>query len=506
MKKILCGLLLFGSLAMRAQVSNPSIISVATAPSGACSPGLPNQQVISTGVQYSCQVGTWAAIAGGGGGATTFDQIGSGTNLGQGLVVGAGSVLAPSGGGFISANELNGTLLSGLGTGLLTNATGTGAPTITSPSTTVNGQTCTLGSTCTIAVGTGTVTSVSGLSPLFTTSNATTTPTFALSSAAQNSVFAGPVSGGTGAPSYRAIANSDLPGTGSTTVNGTACTLAGSCTVAAAAGTLTGTTLAANVVSSSLTSAAGGSFGTAAFTAASAYAPSTILSTANSWTASQLFKNDAVIQGDTSATPSTLTEMLSTNSGSTAGITAGLSCAIQHTFISGVNYTAWAICGGFGGSSNQIFFYVSGSLPLGSESFALYFQYGNGALSLLHNSNVAGSFVASANMTAAAYFSGSNCASAASPAVCVGASAGAFTIAAGATSVTVNTTAVTINSEIEIQPDSSLGTRLGVTCNTSLATVIGPVITARTAGTSFTVSITGTLVANPACYTYSIIN
>lgn len=42
-------------------------------------------------------------------------------------------------------------------------------------------------------------------------------------------------------------------------------------TVTAAAGTLTGTTLASNVVTSSLTSAAGGSFGTAAFTAASAY-------------------------------------------------------------------------------------------------------------------------------------------------------------------------------------------------------------------------------------------
>lgn len=40
---------------------------------------------------------------------------------------------------------------------------------------------------------------------------------------------------------------------------------------AAAAGTLTGTTLASNVVNSSLTSAAGGTFGTAAFTAASAY-------------------------------------------------------------------------------------------------------------------------------------------------------------------------------------------------------------------------------------------
>jgi len=75
--------------------------------------------------------------------------------------------------------------------------------------TTVNGQTCTLGSTCTITVGTGTVTNFSAgtLSPLFTTSvaTATTTPalTFSLSNAAQNSVFAGPASGGAGAPSYQ---------------------------------------------------------------------------------------------------------------------------------------------------------------------------------------------------------------------------------------------------------------------------------------------------------------
>jgi hypothetical protein len=51
--------------------------------------------------------------------------------------------------------------------------------------------------------GPGSVTSVSGLSPLFTVSSPTTTPTFALSNAAQNSVFAGPATGGAGAPSYQ---------------------------------------------------------------------------------------------------------------------------------------------------------------------------------------------------------------------------------------------------------------------------------------------------------------
>jgi hypothetical protein len=57
--------------------------------------------------------------------------------------------------------------------------------------------------------GTGSVTSVSSgnLSPLFTTSVATPTTTpalsFSLSNAAQNSVFAGPASGGAGAPSFQ---------------------------------------------------------------------------------------------------------------------------------------------------------------------------------------------------------------------------------------------------------------------------------------------------------------
>lgn len=68
-----------------------------------------------------------------------------------------------------------------------------------------------------LGTGSGTVTSFSAgdLSPLFTTSEATvtTTPalTFTLTNAAQNAVFAGPASGGTGAPAYRALVQADLP-------------------------------------------------------------------------------------------------------------------------------------------------------------------------------------------------------------------------------------------------------------------------------------------------------
>lgn len=55
------------------------------------------------------------------------------------------------------------------------------------------------------------------------------------------------------------------------TINGTSFDGSANITVTAAADTLTGTTLASGVTASSLTSAAGGSFGTAAYTAATAY-------------------------------------------------------------------------------------------------------------------------------------------------------------------------------------------------------------------------------------------
>jgi hypothetical protein len=78
---------------------------------------------------------------------TAFSAVTSGTNTNQNLVCGAGCVLTPSGGGDINANEINGTALSGLATGIVKNTTSTGVPSIAtagtdyvSPSTTVNGH------------------------------------------------------------------------------------------------------------------------------------------------------------------------------------------------------------------------------------------------------------------------------------------------------------------------------------------------------------------------------
>jgi hypothetical protein len=65
-------LLFFASLGCWAQISNPSIVVVPTAPSGSCSVNLPDQQVATTGLLYTCQNGRWAAQGGGGLGGTTW--------------------------------------------------------------------------------------------------------------------------------------------------------------------------------------------------------------------------------------------------------------------------------------------------------------------------------------------------------------------------------------------------------------------------------------------------
>ena len=106
---------------------------------------------------------------------------------------------------------------------------------------------------------------------------------------------------------------------------------------------------------------------------------------------------------------------------------------------------------------------------------------------------------ASANL----FGSETNCSSSAGPAVCAAAAAGSVIIPAAGTDVTVNTTAVTANSQIFAIFDQSLGTKLGVTCNSTTA---NPHIGARVAGTSFTIHANVSPVTNPACFSYFIIN
>lgn len=97
-----------------------------------------------------------------------------------------------------------------------------------------------------------------------------------------------------------------------------------------------------------------------------------------------------------------------------------------------------------------------------------------------------------------------NCASSADPAVCASAPAGSVSIAVADAATVVNTTRVTANSQIFVQDDQSLGSRLSVTCNTTPNR--NYTISARVAATSFTI-VTDTVPAtNPACLSYFIVN
>ena len=114
-----------------------------------------------------------------------------------------------------------------------------------------------------------------------------------------------------------------------------------------------------------------------------------------------------------------------------------------------------------------------------------------------------GTLSSTSGFTSNTYSTATNCADSAGAAACGSAAAGAVVVDAGATTVTVSTTAVTANSEILVHfaPDESA--RLGITCN---ATVTLPTVTAKTAATSFVITIPATPVTNPACYDYVIFN
>lgn len=99
-----------------------------------------------------------------------------------------------------------------------------------------------------------------------------------------------------------------------------------------------------------------------------ANASTTINGTAYTLGASGLL---STLIGDATATPSTLTQVTSTNSGSTTGLPAGYGCSIQHSFVSGSNYTATASCTNNVNGTLQA--YLSASAPLGSENYAALF-------------------------------------------------------------------------------------------------------------------------------------
>jgi hypothetical protein len=98
----------------------------------------------------------------------------------------------------------------------------------------------------------------------------------------------------------------------------------------------------------------------------------------------------------------------------------------------------------------------------------------------------------------------SNCSSVVSPAKCGSAPAGSFVLVAGSTTARVNTTAVTANSQILVIEDSSLGAKLGVSCNKTTGRTY--MITDRAAGISFAITSNFAPTDRPACLSFQVLN
>ena len=87
MKRIVVAALLIAGTAAWAQVSNPSIVIVASAPSGSCTQNLPDRQVVGLGTIYTCQSGTWALVGGGSGTFVTLSGDATSTATGGATTV-----------------------------------------------------------------------------------------------------------------------------------------------------------------------------------------------------------------------------------------------------------------------------------------------------------------------------------------------------------------------------------------------------------------------------------
>lgn len=142
--------------------------------------------------------------------------------------------------------------------------------------------------------------------------------------------------------------------------------------------------------------------------------------------------------------------------------------------------------------------FATGTISIGSTT-ASSIRIGNTNAT----TTVVGRFVA-ATTTVGLLRTSSNCVSSATPAICGSAMAGSVAMPTGGSTLVVNTTAVTSGSQIFITENSWLGSRLGLTCNTTTGRSYS--VNAVTPGASFTIKSSANPATNKACLSYLIVN
>jgi hypothetical protein len=155
-----------------------------------------------------------------------------------------------------------------------------------------------------------------------------------------------------------------------------------------------------------------------------------------------------------------------------------------------------------------------GLLSIGSTT-ATSIKIGRGSVTTTIVDPLSAGMIAASSMTTGPLLAGATavdslktvsvCSSTTTPATCGSSSAGSVALPTGISTLVVTTTAVTAASQIMITEDSSLGSRLGIICNTSTGRAYS--VNARTPGVSFTIkSSSKPSGSNKACLSYWIVN
>jgi hypothetical protein len=192
----------------------------------------------------------------------------------------------------------------------------------------------------------------------------------------------------------------------------------------------------------------------------------------------------------------------------TAPFTVASTTNVPNLNASSLNGATFASPGAIGGTSPSTgaFTTLSASSTVSGTGFSTYLA---SPPAIGGTTAAAGSFTTLKESTIA---STTNCAAAGTAAnpsavACAAAPAGAFSCATNASNGTcvVSTTAITANSQVFVQQTTSESTRLSVTCNATILASTAPLVSAKSTGVSFTVTLP-TFTTNPVCFDYFIIN